>query len=798
MHRRPWVAVAAVFLACLSSSLNDAGFSLTAPLVAAEPRADDLLIVDCLLPGQMRRLGTQMTYVTARRAVKTTAAKCAIQGGEYTAADRADFRTALQTWLPLAKEGNPEAQTYLGEIYEKGLGVPAQYDLALEWYRKAADQGFSRAQLNIGALYENGLGVPQDKAQAVAWYRRASGLEGSAVPFVPGPSEAEVQALRQERESLAKEREDIARDRDSLRRELDTVRGQLDETRRRLDKQSGENEAARRTLAETRGRLEAAKSAGEPDKLAALTAELAQRSRDVQKRDAEAADMRRRMTELEKQASSLTANIDAVKQDRDRSVAEARSETAAAQKRLDDLSAKLKGAEAELAQQGKRTSDRQAEVAALQRQLDDQRKAVAKDSGREAELAKQLAEREKALADERARAEKLNGEVGGLRGEVARLREPPKAAPAAVASAAPAIEILQPTVPATRSAGLPTVTVAAGDSGLVVGKVVAPGGLLAVTVNDVEVKPNEQGIFRATVPLAGDTTRVAIAAIDAGGRRSTSEFVLARPAAAGGARGSAPLTAAALTPDIKFGDYFALVIGNNEYKRLPKLKTAVKDAEDIAAILEKRYGYHVKLLRNADRYTILSALNEMREELTDTANLLIYYAGHGELDRVNNRGHWLPVDAEPNSTANWISNVQVTDVLNAMTARQIMVVADSCYSGTLTRSALAQLDAGMSPDTRLNWLKMMAAKRSRVVLSSGGVQPVLDGAGGEHSVFAKAFIDVLNANGGILEGQGLYQQVSERMTNVSLVVEVDQLPQYAPIKYAGHEAGDFFFVPTVN
>ena len=26
---------------------------------------------------------------------------------------------------------------------------------------------------------------------------------------------------------------------------------------------------------------------------------------------------------------------------------------------------------------------------------------------------------------------------------------------------------------------------------------------------------------------------------------------------------------------------------------------------------------------------------------------------------------------------------------------------------------------------------------------------------------------------------------------------IEQVPQYAPIKFAGHESGDFLFVPTV-
>ena len=38
--------------------------------------------------------------------------------------------------------------------------------------------------------------------------------------------------------------------------------------------------------------------------------------------------------------------------------------------------------------------------------------------------------------------------------------------------------------------------------------------------------------------------------------------------------------------DLHFGNYHALVIGNNDYGDLPKLKTAVNDAKSVAALLE--------------------------------------------------------------------------------------------------------------------------------------------------------------------------------------------------------------------
>ena len=47
-------------------------------------------VATCLLPGQVRQLGTHMTYVTERRPVRTTKEDCTIRGGEYMAGDRAD------------------------------------------------------------------------------------------------------------------------------------------------------------------------------------------------------------------------------------------------------------------------------------------------------------------------------------------------------------------------------------------------------------------------------------------------------------------------------------------------------------------------------------------------------------------------------------------------------------------------------------------------------------------------------------------------------------------------------------
>jgi hypothetical protein len=234
--------------------------------------------------------------------------------------------------------------------------------------------------------------------------------------------------------------------------------------------------------------------------------------------------------------------------------------------------------------------------------------------------------------------------------------------------------------------------------------------------------------------------------------------------------------------DVKFGTYHALVIGSNNYKYLPKLKTAKSDAKAVAKILKSKYGYKVKTLINATRNDILDAFDVYRETLTKTDNLLVYYAGHGYLDEEDNRGYWMPVDARPNRRRAWLSNSDITGTLKALKAKHVMVMADSCYSGTLTR--------GLSIKKRSSdYVREVAAKKARVVITSGGLEPVADKSGGAHSPFASVFLDVLNSNNGVLDGTKLFNKMRR-----PVMLKADQTPAYADVRKAGHDGGDFLFV----
>ncbi|OSM01464.1 putative peptidase C14 caspase catalytic subunit p20 [Magnetofaba australis IT-1] len=232
------------------------------------------------------------------------------------------------------------------------------------------------------------------------------------------------------------------------------------------------------------------------------------------------------------------------------------------------------------------------------------------------------------------------------------------------------------------------------------------------------------------------------------------------------------------------GRYHALVIGINDYQQgLSPLRTAVGDAQAVAEELKSSYGYDVQTLLNATRSDIVRALTAYRKTLTKQDNLLIYYAGHGWLDKAGDEGYWLPSDAGREDPTNWISNAFLTSVLKALQAKHVMVVADSCFSGKLVRGVRIEQKA---PD----YLQRLANKRARVVLAAGGLEPVLDAGGkGGHSVFASAFLEALRRNESVMEGSALFTAIRR-----PVALNADQTPEYADIRKAGHDGGDFLFV----
>lgn len=73
-----------------------------------------------------------------------------------------------------AAAGNPEAQLNLAKCYEKGDGIPANFNTAFMWYNIAAEQGYAPAQYKIGYFYWEGKNIAKSYEKAIEWLLKAA------------------------------------------------------------------------------------------------------------------------------------------------------------------------------------------------------------------------------------------------------------------------------------------------------------------------------------------------------------------------------------------------------------------------------------------------------------------------------------------------------------------------------------------------------------------------------------------------------------------------------------------------
>ncbi len=232
---------------------------------------------------------------------------------------------------------------------------------------------------------------------------------------------------------------------------------------------------------------------------------------------------------------------------------------------------------------------------------------------------------------------------------------------------------------------------------------------------------------------------------------------------------NAPHPPTAATPrqlaGLGLGRYYALVIGNQNYRRIEPLVTPLNDARRAARVLKDVYGFSVTVVDDADDVAMLRALNDLNGVLKPEDNLLIYYAGHGTRLRTGDReaGYWLPVNADPPPVDTfWVANEQVTGHLARLPARRVLVVADSCYAGLLSDdpSFLMRQDASR---VSLDYVRIRLPKRARL-LDCLGRRPARARQGGQgNSVFARAFLDALEANRDVLSAPALFARLKDRV-----------------------------------
>ncbi len=548
---------------------------------------------------------------------------------------------------------------------------------------------------------------------------------------------------------------------------------------------------------------------------ASAQALLDQRARDLQETEQEVDVLRLQVERLEAELRSYDNKVadtaerqrDAIRELKD-ALAESRAHGTHLAQRLESANAQFAQAQADLERQHDRYEQ-------LQDELLEARAAHQADES-------ELTRKQQELDAERSHVERLQAEVARLTEEsrryetkldelqaVAQAKQVEFAGPTIV-MLEPNEEFLQAQAPLTRGGssqmtrGISVVAATTvTETRLIRGRVDAPAGLAELTIDGWAVPFDDHNAFSRTLKLDAESKHIRIEAIDHNGKVDVVQFEYR----VGGEVFSKDDRFPHERNDALDGlNYYALLIANEDYVHdttFPDLRTPVADVEAIGHVLEQRYGFEVKILRNADLRTMKSEFTRIfyhepsdSDPDNDKDAILIYYAGHGHVSdaRLNNAYFWAPVDAAYNDPDSWYETLAIEKYMATTSTPQIMVVADSCFAGKV----LSRDGQGVSPvdeNSRMfrDFLKEYTQnKRSRFVLTSGGMSPVLDGGGGDHSVFARSFLEMLQFNDGIISADNMHRNVAPRVMDLAKKQSFVQQPEFGYLRSAGHESGVFY------
>jgi hypothetical protein len=181
---------------------------------------------------------------------------------------------------------------------------------------------------------------------------------------------------------------------------------------------------------------------------------------------------------------------------------------------------------------------------------------------------------------------------------------------------------------------------------------------------------------------------------------------------------------------------WAVVVGINDYPRLPRLKYAVNDAEAFYRLLVEENRVppeNVTLLTN-EKASLVSLRSTLGTRIKNAAResdmVIIFFAGHGatERDAASPDGdglekYLLPFDTDPAdlyTTA--MPMVEIARIFNRIRSERLVFIADACYSGGSGGRTISVAD------TRANigdgFLERVVGGRGKVIMTASSANEV--------------------------------------------------------------------------
>jgi hypothetical protein len=228
----------------------------------------------------------------------------------------------------------------------------------------------------------------------------------------------------------------------------------------------------------------------------------------------------------------------------------------------------------------------------------------------------------------------------------------------------------------------------------------------------------------------------------------------------------------------------ALVIGNDNYDNVARLKNARSDANAMGLALQS-VGYKVQVKTDLNHKEMKKVLRQFKMGVEPGDEIVIFFAGHGL--QIAGSNYLLPTDISAESEEqikdDAIQLQRLLDDMNDQKVRLTLALIDACRDNPFPKSGRALGGRGLAPTS--------AATGQMIIFSAGVGQQALDRLGSSdndpNSVFTRIFIKEIKKPGVRIDN--VVREVRKKVVEAAKTVGHDQVPAiYDQV------VGDFYFV----
>ncbi|MBT3267060.1 hypothetical protein HN371_07915 [Candidatus Poribacteria bacterium] len=265
----------------------------------------------------------------------------------------------------------------------------------------------------------------------------------------------------------------------------------------------------------------------------------------------------------------------------------------------------------------------------------------------------------------------------------------------------------------------------------------------------------QRGVILEGVALDEIPDRPAPAAVDVSVDAHPPQLVVSGDAALSTIHAPTAQTNASTPPAVVT---HVLLAGVNAYDHHPSLSNPIPDVEAVEKELREAYRCTTQTLANPTQVEFLTVLRQLAERTYDEdEQLMVVFSGHGYFDETTKRGYLAfkdsrPLDEDP-LFRSFVSHEDVRVLLERLDCEHVLLIVDSCFSGTLDPYLALAPGARAMTDTyglvpREEFLRRKLQYRTRRYITAGGKEYVPDGRPGHHSPFARQILAGLRSFGG--------------------------------------------------